>query len=247
MEPARPEHGRQPTASATWRSAANRPVVGITCDLITHNETLRSAAPVTYAHAVARAGGLPVLLQPITELALDCLLRCDAVVLTGGDDPRTEPFGTPTHDKTDPVNPDRQSFESALIEGLEARFPDRPVLGVCLGMQMMALHAGGSLDQYMPETHPEAARHWQRVHPIAPKNERASPVPFEPGEVLSKHKQAVSKPGRLSVVATADDGVIEAVADPDRPFYVGVQWHPERTDNPALGQHLFNALIAAAR
>jgi len=247
MEAGRPEHGRTPSASAHWRSAANRPVVGITCDLITHNDSLRAAAPISYAQAVAHAGGLPVLLQPIAELAYDHLLRCDAIVLTGGDDPRTEPFGTPTHAKADPINPDRQSFESALIEALEQRFPERPVLGVCLGMQMMALHAGGTLDQYMPDSHKSADRHWNQTHTIKPKNQRAAPVPIEPGDIFSKHKQAVAKPGRLTVIATAGDGVIEAVADPDRPFYMGVQWHPERTDNLALGRHLFNALVAAAR
>ena len=64
----------------------------------------------------------------------------------GGDDPRTEPFGEPTHPKATPVEPERQAFETALLEELQRR-PGAPVLGVCLGMQMMALHAGGKLNQ----------------------------------------------------------------------------------------------------
>lgn len=66
------------------------------------------------------------------------------------------------------------------------------------------------------------------------------------GTVFSHHRQALSDPGRLSVVATAPDGVIEAIRCREHPFRLGVQWHPERTDDPATGLAIFEALVRAA-
>ncbi len=62
----------------------------------------------------------------------------------------------------------------------------------------------------------------------------------------SHHRQAVADPGALAILAHSDDGVIEAIGDPDRPFYLGVQWHPERTDDPVLGMDLFRHLVRGA-
>ena len=223
-----------------------RPRIGITCDLIPHNGLERFAAPTTYAQAVLRAGGLPILLPPVPTAVRELLDACDALVLTGGDDPRTEPFGVPTHPKAVPIHPDRQAFELGLIETLAAERPQMPVLGVCLGMQFMALAAGGTLDQHMPETVPASAPdHWERPHAIRPQP-GVEPNPITPGEVNSKHRQRVEHPGSLRVLARAHDAVIEAIDDPGRPFYLGVQWHPERTPFAPLGHELFTMLIRAA-
>lgn len=216
------------------------PIVGITCDLIVaEGAPPKTAAAAAYSAAVARAGGVPVLLPPIAALAGAHAGACGAFVLTGGDDPRTEPFGVPTHPRATPLHPDRQEYETALLRLLAAEFPDKPVLGVCLGMQMMALVAGGSLDQHMPDTRGDAARHWGATHAVTGGLGR--------GVVHSRHRQCVSDPGSLVVLGHADDGVIEGVGDPRRLFYVGVQWHPERTDDPVLGAGLFQRLMAAAQ
>jgi putative glutamine amidotransferase len=65
------------------------------------------------------------------------------------------------------------------------------------------------------------------------------------GKVHTHHHQALNHAGSLSIVATSDDGVIEAVQDYSKKWYVGVQWHPERTENSQLGQDLFNQLVNA--
>lgn len=220
-----------------------RPVIGISSDLIEHNGLTRAASPVTYVHAIAAAGGIPVVLPPVADTATELLARCDGLVLTGGDDPITEPFGEPTDARVTRLHPDRQAAESAMIEHLATDRPDLPVLGVCLGMQMMALHAGGRLDQYMPATTPTHADHWERSHAVR------SLAIDELGEgiVNSKHKQAVMDPGRMRIVGVAHDNVCEAIADPDRKFYLGVQWHPERTQHEPLGLDLFRRLIRSAR
>lgn len=233
-------------AIGAWRAPQSQPMVGITPDVIDRNGLETSRVTNAYAEAVFRAGGVPLVLSPIPELLPEYLRRVDAFVLTGGDDPRTEPFGVPTHPAATPLHPKRQAFESALISALATTRPEIPVLGVCLGMQLLALHAGGTLDQHMPDTRSDAARHWDADHPVVPVGS-GSHITLPPGIVRSKHKQAVSDPGRLRVVALSDDGVIEAVTEPSRRFALGVQWHPERTPDAALGLDLFKRLIAAAR
>jgi putative glutamine amidotransferase len=185
------------------------------------------------------------VLIPLPGVVEQTVAACSAIILTGGDDPRTEPFGEPTHPKANPVHPLRQRYETELLEYLHDEAPDVPVLGICLGMQMMALVAGGRLDQHMPESMPDAERHWGRTHGVQ-RVESSQPLDLD-GVVFSRHRQAVADPGCLSVVARSDDGIIEAVRDPRRPFYLGVQWHPERTEDPTLGRDLFHHLIAAAR
>ena len=188
---------------------------------------------------VLAAGGLPVLLAPLPGLEEESLAGLGGVILTGGDDPRMEDWGVPTHPEATPIDADRQAFERGVLARLAER-RDVPVLGVCLGMQLMGLEAGGTLDQHMPDALPTAGEHWGRLdHPIEGK--------LGSGVVSSHHRQAITDPGGLDVVATAHDGVIEALRDPGRSFYVGVQWHPERTDDERLGLKLFEELVATAR
>jgi putative glutamine amidotransferase len=169
--------------------------------------------------------------------------RFDAFVFTGGDDPKTEPFGQPTHPKADVMSQERQAFEVALLEALSLHHPDKPVLGVCLGMQLMALVAGGRLNQHLPDDTPTSEDHLHdHAHAIVPSCEAIAS-----GEVTSHHHQAVSEPGRLRVSGRAHDGVIESIDDPARAFYLGVQWHPERTPDAPLGRGLFDRLVSACR
>ncbi len=218
------------------------PVVGITTDVEDASGRLRARASVAYADAIARAGGVPVLLAPDVDQVGAHLALCDALVLTGGDDPRTEPFGEPTHPRATPVHARRQAYETALLTRLSTDAPERPVLGVCLGMQMMALVAGGRLEQHMPDSIATSAEHvGDRVHRVVPTHGAA----LAQGEVASHHRQCVTDAGSMRVIGIAHDGVVEAIDDPARPFYLGVQWHPERTAETALGQDLFDALVEA--
>ena len=236
-----------------------RPTIGITVDnQLTDLPSQRYLVSASYAQAVEAAGGVPVLLAQLPERIDDYLVLCDGLILTGGDDPHMEPFGQATDPRATPVSMDRQVFETALLAAL-ARQPDKPTLGVCLGMQMMGLIAGGQLEQYLPASMGEAAAaaHWNdRRHALQPTVPVASsplftghePDTTEPLEsVVSHHRQAITNAGRLRVVATAEDGVIEAIDDPSRRFYVGVQWHPERGGPGPLHLGVIRRLVAAAR
>lgn len=226
------------------------PLIGITCD--TQNNTADSGtyqSAIRYSRAVAGAGGLPVLLPHELDLVDHYAARCQGFIFTGGDDPDVRRFGHPLHSQSRLIDPRRQAFESALLQRLSPPDVRTPCLGVCLGMQMMALDAGGRLNQFLPETLGEEAatiHQGDRLHPLRFVVDDSVLRPSE-GQVVSSHRQAVVDAGHLRVVATAPDGIVEAVDDPHKPFYLGVQWHPERGDQGALSQALIAALVGAAR
>lgn len=210
-----------------------QPRIGITADVEPERLALRHG----YVECVERAGGIPIVLPPTCTDPERLLEVCDGLILSGGDDPDMTAWNEPMHAEARAIDPRRQACECALLD--LARAQEVPVLGICLGMQLMGLQAGGRLDQHLPDSLPTAADHWnRRVHAVAGA--------IGSGEVLSHHRQAITDPGSMSVVATAPDEVIEAIADPDRPCWIGVQWHPERTDDPALGAALFERLVATA-
>lgn len=213
-----------------------RPLIGVTADLVDDQIRLRRG----YARSVTDAGGIAIPLFPCPGSAAEIIPHLDGLILSGGDDPDTTAFDQPIHPSATLVAPDRQAFELELLERLEHDAPDLPVLGICLGMQMMGLHAGGHLDQHLPDHLDTADQHRNGAsHPVRGRR-------FE-GVVHSHHVQALDDPGRLDVVATAPDGVIEAVEATERRYMVGVQWHPERTDDPVTGAGVFESFIAACR
>ena len=222
-------------------SDRRKPLIAMTSDLMIRKDRPTAYLTMTYVQSILSARCVPVILppMPMDEHLID---RFDGFVLTGGDDPRTEAFGYPTHEQATPVLPDRQQFETDLLSALVHR-PEIPVLGICLGMQMMALCSKGVLNQHLPETHDSHATHWGNVHRI----ESEDPTVLASGLVWSKHRQAVSDPGSLRVLAYSPDGIVEAIDDPDRKFYLGVQWHPERTPEHALGQGVVDRFVCAVR
>ncbi len=234
----------------------NTPLIGITVDNVDRcaaSGMYRSG--IQYSKAVAAAGGIPLLLPHEPALATRYAALCDGLMLTGGADPRMEDFGCMTDSRANVMDEQRQAFELALLAAVDAETenalpgtPCKPVLGICLGMQLMALHNGGGLDQFLPDSLGEqAAAHQNDLsHPLVIA-ESGSALGLPAGEtqlrVTSSHRQAVCDAGQLRVIARAPDHTLEAIDAPDRPFYLGVQWHPERTE-PGTGHPLGWALIA---
>lgn len=210
------------------------PLIGLTADAAA-DKFLSSRS---YSAIVAAAGAAPIILPCIMDRIDDYLSSCHAIILTGGGDPITTRWGVALHPKAQPIDSQRQEFELALLDALAQR-PEKPVLGICLGMQLMGLHAGGRIDQRLADSLPTADLHWnQRRHEITGELGR--------GFVHSHHRQALTDPGSLRITATASDGVIEAIQDDHRSFYLGVQWHPERTEDQALGLDVIRRLVAAS-
>jgi putative glutamine amidotransferase len=216
-----------------------RPLIGVTADLVGDYARNRR----TYLDMVAAAGGIPVILPPNAALREEMLDRVDGVVITGGDDIDVSRFGIPLHPKAECMPAERQDAEFALLKALDAR-PDKPVLGICLGMQLMGVHRGNPLIQHLGDLLPDADRHRNdAIHPV--EAERGSLL--KSGAVRSWHHQAISEAKGFDIIARSDDGVIEGIVDPSRRFYLGVQWHPERTEATETGLGVVRTLVEHAR
>jgi putative glutamine amidotransferase len=217
----------------------------------------------SYQRAVAAAGAsLRVLSAADGAWAAarpeDALAGVDGLLLTGGGDVDPSWYGsTLRHPRTRP-EPARDALEIALCAAAMAR--DMPLLGICRGIQVWNVAEGGTLWQDLSTQrqgslcHMEAAGVRDRrrlLHDVVVRGAAAAWLAGPRLRVNSIHHQAVREVGpRLRVLATAPDGVIEAVAAPDRRFAVAVQWHPEELsaegDDPRH-RGLFQALCAAAR
>jgi putative glutamine amidotransferase len=237
-----------------------RPVIGITPDVgETSARAGRPSLPLytlkqAYADAVLAAGGLPIVL-PYSEdptAPREAVELCDGLVLTGGAfDIPPEMYGARPGDRLGPMKRGRTAYEQRVLRA--ALDADLPILGICGGMQLLAVEAGGTLFQDIGDEIPGAFDHEQKLDPREPGH----PVKILEGTALeaivgvrdlqvnSTHHQAVNSAGRARVSAVSPDLVIEAIELPDR-FAIGVQWHPELL---AGREHLllYKALVERAR
>ncbi|MEO0587583.1 MAG: gamma-glutamyl-gamma-aminobutyrate hydrolase family protein, partial [Planctomycetota bacterium] len=130
-----------------------RPLIGVTLDYGDRTaDSGKYEVGTGYAHMISEAGGTPVMLGPLPDVVDDLVDRLDGLVFTGGLDPDMAAFGVEMHPQARKMDPARQRFELAMFDTIERKRPDMPVLGVCLGMQLMSLKAGGTLDQRLAVT-----------------------------------------------------------------------------------------------
>lgn len=226
-----------------------RPLIGITC----YVERARWGAwdepaaliPQSYVAAVTQSGGRALVLPP-DAVDADVVRVLDGLVLAGGADVDPARYGTAAHPQTKGIRPERDAGELVLFAAALER--DLPVLGVCRGMQLMAVAAGGTLHQHAPELvgteehRPEVGVYGAHDARFAPGSKVAA-ILGEQLKVNSYHHQLVAEPGALTVTGWAADDTIEALEDPAKRFVLGVQWHPEATDD----HRLFAALVDACR
>jgi putative glutamine amidotransferase len=212
-----------------------------------------------YSQSVALAGGAPILIPlELSERAWRGIYRrLDGLLLPGGVDVDPEHYGEEPHPRLGAVNDALD--EAELVLARWALEDDLPLLGICRGIQLINVAAGGSLYQDLATQYPGASRH-RFGPPQYPREHRGHPVHIEPGSRLadavgaldvpvnSRHHQAVKgiAPGFV-VTARAPDGVIEGLEKPGAPFTVGVQWHPENLadDDPQM-LGLFQAFVQVA-
>jgi putative glutamine amidotransferase len=233
-----------------------KPVIGITSDRNDVPGNIESHYYVrrNYCSAVSSYGGLPIVLPYDAESADEHLDLLDGVVITGGMfdvNPREYGMSAKYPDKM-VLKEDRTSFERAVLRRALER--DMPILGICGGMQLIAVEMGAKLFQHIPSDIDTSIEHKQHE----PCNIGTHRVAIRAGTLLRKvlgadaipvnslHHQAVAGGNdRLRIGAIADDGVIESVEVPDRRFCMGVQWHPEYFVNDSE-RRLFSALVRAA-
>lgn len=230
-----------------------RPVVGVStyrepADWGTWHQVAADLLPARYVDAVRAGDGVPVLLppDPDPDRALAALERLDALVIAGGPDVDPARYRQRPDPHTTSWRSDRDAAELALLDAAAAR--QMPTLGICRGMQVMAVHAKGPLLQHVPDAVGSDR------HSIGPGIYGPVVVRTVPGTRIAAllgsrvtvpchHHQAVAEHPGMVAAAHADDGTLEAMEHPGLPFWLGVQWHPETSDDVRL----FTGLAAAAR
>ncbi len=231
-----------------------RPLIGLS----TYREQARwgvwvqsaDLLPTSYAESVERAGGVPVLLPPTApsdEAARAVVARVDGLVIAGGADVAAAEYGEPAHPSAGDPRRDRDQWELALLRAADE--VGLPTLGVCRGMQVMAVGAGGVLEQHLPDLvghdhhSPGADAFGDVAVRVAEESLLHDLVRANELGVHCHHHQSVRKHPGYTAVAWADDGTVEAMERPGERFCLGVQWHPE----VAADAGLFQALVGASR
>ena len=207
-----------------------------------------------YAEAVIAAGGVPVLLPPTEIFSLDEMLsHLKGVVLVGGGDLDPAMYGETPHPTVERVDPIRDRFEIEVAKW--ALQHDLPLLGICRGMQILNVAAGGSLIQDIPSQRVTPLQHRQADaidHPahivrIEPDSRLARVLGCTEMHVNTGHHQAVDRVApEFRATAFAEDGIIEGIESENKSWVIGVQWHPEMMFNKyPLQLRLFLSLLEA--
>jgi putative glutamine amidotransferase len=237
----------------------NSPLIGITTQRADVGGSIPVVgSPESYIRAVQNAGGLPILIPlDLTNSDLDEVYdRLDGMLFHGGGDIDPGLFDGPAHSEVYGIDPDRDRVELHLAR--QAAESGKPFLGICRGIQVINVALGGTLYTHIHDQHPGALRHdW---YPDIPRDYLAHPIQVQENSSLSRiigkpkvetnslHHQGIHQPApRLTPVAWAPDGIIEALELAGHRFGLGVQWHPENLQAYPEMRALFQALITAAR
>lgn len=212
----------------------------------------------TYTASILAAGGIPVILPAHTDAVDDLLDTLDGVVFSGGGDIEPQHWGEEPHEKAYGFDKERDDFELQAIRKVVER--DMPMLGICRGIQTINVAHGGSIIQDIPDQLPGSQEHRQQVEGKM-RNATSHTVAIKESDNLlyrihgdttmetnSFHHQSIKDIGKnLEVIATSEDGVIEAVWNPRMTFGLAVQWHPEMLAEE-YPEHLsiFKAFVQAA-
>lgn len=213
-------------------SHAYRPLIGIT----TNHEGIDATLREVYYKQIVSAGGTPVLIPPVADndVLLSTLDTLDAIVLSGGGDFNPLWAGEQPVPQLHNINNERDLPELLLTRYAFDR--QLPMLGICRGIQTLAMSLGGHVEQDIKPT-PTLIKHSQTSH----QSTQTHSVNIKPGTMLSDifdgedtiyvnsfHHQAVDNPGNhMRTAATAPDGTIEAIESSEQKPIIGVQWHPE--------------------
>ena len=245
----------------------SRPLVGVTTQSLQAIDGIPEGLPTSvvmnqrYYHAAAAAGAAPVLIPLLDDLeTLRAIYEAmDGILIPGGVDMDPATFGESAHAELGRIDPARDRVEIQLVKW--AVEDDKPVLGLCRGLQVINVALGGTLYQDIASEYPNAIKHDYFPNFGYSRDHLAHEVAVEAGSRLrhaladasvpvnSMHHQGIktlAKP--LVASAVAPDGLVEAVELPNDSFVVGVQWHPEvfELSEPSSG-HLFRDFVMASR
>ncbi|OUV77184.1 MAG: hypothetical protein CBC90_06135 [Acidimicrobiaceae bacterium TMED130] len=183
---------------------------------------------VDYAQGIIAAGGVPVFL-PLSLDPAEIIPRLDGILMSGGADIDPKRYGAEPEPELQSIEPARDEFELKILELVYEC--ELPVAGICRGLQILNVHAGGSLYQDVPPHSVRDKAPSTRVHDITTeKGSILEKLYGEKLEVNSLHHQSIKTLGKhFSASATSNDGIVEGIEHSQLPI-VAVQWHPEMLD-----------------
>lgn len=217
----------------------NNPIIGITLDVEGKYLRLRR----NYGEALSKAGGMPVFLPPLLNTVSYAEI-IHALLIPGGRDINPSYYHEEMLPQVKPIPLELSDFEISLLRAVIKL--NKPVLGICYGMQLINVAFGGTLYQDINLQLLSDIDHRKGYHTIAIQESRF----LNKGEfsVNSAHHQAIKELGiGLAGFAFSSDNLVEAFYAKDYPFLLGVQWHPERLLKDSLSSELFHLFIEAAR
>lgn len=209
--------------------------------------------PCKYVEAITGAGGTPAIVPCLgNELLLKKhLMGLDGFLFIGGEDLPPELYGQERDPNVVSILSPRH-VKNDMFLARTCLKSDIPVLGICLGCQLLNVAAGGGLIQHLETTSMHRGKTGDLYHDLTVLTDSRlmQILGKETANVNSRHHQAV-KPDAVgsgfSTVAYASDGTIEAIEMKDRKFALGVQWHPERMADDENRRRIFSAFIEACR
>ena len=213
------------------------------------NDPFRIYMKSKYVFSLRASGARVRWIRPEnTDANRKALLECDGLLMPGGVDIEPARYGQETDEKCGKIDLARDAAEWWM---LEAFLPtEKPVLGICRGIQMLNVFQGGTLHQHI-ENHSDFKSRSTGCHPVSviPGSRLEEILGVSRFTVNSLHHQAVDSLGTdLEAAAVSEDGIVEAVVHKNHPFCLGVQWHPEhmRRKDP-LQRKLFSFFAEACR
>lgn len=215
-----------------------------------------------YEESVRRAGGEPWVLDRSAHRPDDVLRNAAGLLLAGGGDVDPSIYGETPHERFSAAEAGRDEYEIELVR--RALDADVPVFAICRGIQVLNVARGGTLVQDIPTEISGALEHklavpphqacslahevWMEQDSLLAKLTSEDAADADSWQVNSRHHQAIKTLGEgLVTVATAPDGIVEAIEDPSRRFCLGVQWHPENFYRTGEFRGLFEGFIRACR
>ncbi len=230
---------------SSYPEAKHQPIIGLTANYEGVDATLRDR----YYKQVMAAGGTPVIIPPIAnkEVLVNTLRHLDGLILTGGGDHNPLWFGEEPQPKLHNINRERDLAEMMLTRLAYNR--QIPMLGICRGIQTLAIALGGKVAQDIKATikHSQDADRSEPTHSVSIAKDSTLYNIYRAEKIFvnSFHHQAVSEPGeRFRVIAKSSDGIIEAIESSEYKSILGVQWHPEWLE--AEGEKIFGWLVSKA-
>lgn len=209
-----------------------------------------------YMDGITEAGGLPVILPLTTDMKdiKQLVEQFDGFLFTGGQDVGPALYGEDVQYDNVISCSERDILEDELLQ--EAFHVNKPILGICRGLQLMNASLGGTLYQDLGSQYKSDIKHRMEIAPdqswhkvkIVPDTLLSDIIKIDTYGVNSLHHQAVKKLSLfLKACAISEDGIIEGAYCPEKKFVLGVQWHPEFSyKKDVYAKEIFNAFVASA-